>query len=180
MFWIQGFGMWRAGYQFVATTLPKCQYGFLQGLWGQGGGLFSFLLSVSVLVKIISYIYLFFFWSLYNAGTSLCIVTWMLSEWMFDGIFCSLLLCVTSLEVSSNGTQCKQSRLELEVNTLDCLPVEKSLSAKQQTHLDMFFISFLGLQSSGRATQCSSAALRSLKISFSWYSFCFFLSKVFQ
>lgn len=145
MLQIQGFGMWRAGFQFVATRLPKCQYGFLQGLWGQGGGLFSFSLSISVLVKIISYIYYFIFWSLYNAGTSLCIVTWMLSEWMFDGIFCNLLLCVTSLEVSSNGTQCKQSRLELEVNTLDCLPVEKSLSAKQQnTPAQAFYFIYSG------------------------------------
>lgn len=47
MLQIQGFGMSRARYQFVATRLPKRQYGFLQGLWGQGGGLFSFLLSVS-------------------------------------------------------------------------------------------------------------------------------------
>jgi len=57
-----------------------------------------------------------------------------------DGIFCNLLLCVTSLEVSSNGTQCKQSKLELKVNTLDCLPVKKSLSAKQQTHPHTLFI----------------------------------------
>lgn len=136
----QGFGMWRAGYRFIATRLPKRQYGFLQGLRGQGGGFFSFSLSVSVLARIISYIYIFFF---------LCIIPvhhCVLWHWCCQNgcwwHFCNLLLCVTSLEVSSNGTQCKQNKLELKVNTLDCLPVKKSLSAKQQMHMHNAFYSF--------------------------------------
>lgn len=43
--------------------------------------------------------------------------------------------------------QCKQNKLELKVNTLDCLPVKKSLSAKQQVHphvlLSIYFFIFL-------------------------------------
>lgn len=46
MLQIQGFGMSRAGYQFVATRLPKRQYGFLQGLWGRGA-LFFFAVRFS-------------------------------------------------------------------------------------------------------------------------------------
>lgn len=177
--------MWRAGYQFVATRLPKCQYGFLQGLWGQGGGLFSFLLSISVLVKIISYIYIsikfgfgLFFWSLYNSSTSLCIVTWMLSEWHF----CNLLLCVTSLEVSSNGTQCKQSRLELEVKhtgLLTCGEVTVSKTAKTPAHA-FYFIhpgSAVLWQGVGQELSCSQEPDSLLQLI---YSFFFFLPKLFH
>lgn len=152
----QGFGMWRADYHFIATRLPKRRYGFLQGLWGQGGGLLSFSLSVSVLVRIISYIY---FFCLCIIPVHHCVLWHGCCQNGCWWHFCNLLLCVTSLEVSSNGTQCKQNKLELKVNTLDCLPVKKSLTAKQQMHLQMLFIhSRWGLVSPVGVPGCSLVA----------------------